>query len=52
MAKMLKYTSILYKMPPDEVMQKPRGVRAFMFACALDALEEGLLGFRCPLSGG
>ena len=52
MAQMLKYTSILYHMPPDEVMAKPKGTRAFMFVCALEAIEEGLIGFRCPFTKG
>ena len=52
MASILKYTSILYHMPPDEIMQKSKGTRAFMFACTLDALKEGLLGFKCPFVKG
>lgn len=50
MAELLKYTSILYRMPPDEVMAKPKGTRAFMFACTIDAMKEGLIGFKCPFT--
>lgn len=52
MAKVLEWIFIHYHIPPDEVMSKPRGVRAFMFACAMDDMEKGITLMRCPFSKG
>lgn len=51
MAQLLEHIFINYHIPPDEVMAKPEGTRAFMFACALDDIENGKTAFRCPFMG-
>ena len=48
MAQMLEYIFIHYHIPPDEVMKKPMGTRAFMFACVLRDVEHGKTSMRCP----
>lgn len=47
MAQMLEYIFVNYHIPPDEVMAKPIGTRAFMFACVLREIEKGT-NIRCP----
>lgn len=46
MAQLLEQIFIHQGMPPDEVMAKSDGARAFMFACAIRDMERGP---RCPL---
>lgn len=47
MAKVLEYIFVNYHIPPDEVMAKPKGTRAFMFACVYREIENGT-NMRCP----
>ena len=48
MAQMLEYIFVHYHIPPDEVMAKPKGTRAFMFACVMNDIEKGYTSMRCP----
>jgi hypothetical protein len=50
MAQLLQFIFINYHIPPDEVMAKPRGTRAFMFACAIEDMEKGFSRMKCPFS--
>lgn len=49
MAQILEYIFIHYHIPPDVVMQKPEGTRAFMFAAAIHDIESGRARITCPL---
>lgn len=51
MAQLLQHIFVHYHIPPDEVMKKPRGVRAFMFACAINDIEKGMSSMKCPFTG-
>ena len=51
MAQLLEHICIHYHMPPDEVMAKPKGARAMLFAIALRDIESGRTqkqNFQCP----
>ena len=48
MAQLLEHIFIHYHIPPDEVMAKTRGTRAFMFACAMRDIEQGKTSMKCP----
>ena len=48
MAKILEHIFIHYHIPPDEVMSKTKGTRAFMFASAMNDIEKGISGMKCP----
>jgi hypothetical protein len=48
MAQILEYIFIQYHIPPDEVMQKTEGTRAFMFAAAIHDIESGRARLACP----
>lgn len=48
MAKALEYIFVHYHIPPDEVMQKSKGTRAFMFAAAMNDIENGYTSMKCP----
>lgn len=49
MAYLLEHIFIHQGIPPDEVMSKTDGTRAFMFACAIRDIESGRTRLSCPL---
>lgn len=48
MAQLLEHIFIHQGIPPDEVMAKTNGTRAFMFACAIRDIESGRTKLNCP----